>query len=320
MARPVALVVDRDGGRMRLDLFLARRLTGESRAEIQRLILAGRVTLNGRVLKRSARVHPGDRILVSLAAPAPSRLTPERIPVTVLYEDSDLLVALKPAGMVVHPGAGVSRGTLVHALLGREGSLSAVGGGERPGIVHRLDRETSGVLVVARNDRTHRALSGQFASRSVGKIYYTLVWGRPDPPWGRIDAPVGRHPVARTRMAVRRSGGRAAVTEYRVLETLGPFAFLEVRTLTGRTHQIRVHLRHRGHAIVGDARYGGAGFSSVRSPALRSLLQAFGRLALHAAVLEFSHPATGERLRFQAELPADFSALLSGLREAKCED
>src|SRR5437867_4295808 len=249
MARPVALVVDRGGGRMRLDLFLARRLTGESRAAIQRLILAGRVSLEGRVLKPSTRLSPGDRILVSLPGPVPSDLTPERIPVTILFEDSDLLVALKPAGMVVHPGAGVRSGTLVHALLGREGSLSAMGGTERPGIVHRLDRETSGVLVVARNDRTHRALSSQFAARTVGKIYHALVWGHPDPPAGRIDAPVGRHPVARTRMAVRRSGGRPAVTEYRVLETLGHLSFLEVRTLTGRTHQIRVHLRHRRHPI-----------------------------------------------------------------------
>ncbi len=319
MARPVALVVDRGGGRMRLDLFLARRLTGESRAAIQRLILAGRVSLEGRVLKPSTRLSPGDRILVSLPGPVPSDLTPERIPVTILFEDSDLLVALKPAGMVVHPGAGVRSGTLVHALLGREGSLSAMGGTERPGIVHRLDRETSGVLVVARNDRTHRALSSQFAARTVGKIYHALVWGHPDPPVGRIDAPVGRHPVARTRMAVRRSGGRPAVTEYRVLEALGPLSFLEVRTLTGRTHQIRVHLRHRGHPIVGDSRYGGAGFTSVRSPALRSILQAFGRLALHATALEFSHPASGERLRFQAALPDDFSALLAGLREEKCE-
>jgi len=219
--------------------------------------------------------------------------------------------------MVVHPGAGLRSGTLVHALLGRGGSLSGAGGPERPGIVHRLDRETSGVLVVARNNRTHRALSEQFASRQVGKIYHTLVWGSPDPPADRIEVPLGRHLVVRTRMAVRHGGGRPAITEYRTLEKLGSFTFLEVRILTGRTHQIRVHLRHRGHPVAGDKRYGGIGFGILRPPGLRQVLEEFGRLALHASVLEFRHPATGEKLHFRAPLPPDFALLLDRLREAR---
>jgi 23S rRNA pseudouridine1911/1915/1917 synthase len=189
-----------------------------------------------------------------------------------------------------------------------------VGGEERPGIVHRLDRETSGLLVVARNDSAHRNLSSQFSQREVSKVYLTLVWGEPVPARGRIEASLGRHPVARTRMAVRSAGGRSAITEYETLERMAGFAFLTVRILTGRTHQIRVHLKHRGHPVVGDSEYGGHRFHAIGRPELREPLAAFGRLALHAHRLEFRHPDTAEPLRFEAPLPADFALLLERLR------
>ena len=309
------LEVEEAEGRPRLDLYLARHLPDASRSAIQRWILSGSVRVDGQSLKPSHRLRPGDRVVVEIAPSVPSSLIPEPIPIDVLHEDPDFLVVLKPPGMVVHPGAGVRSGTLVHALLAREGSLSTVGGEERPGIVHRLDRETSGLLVVARNDGAHRALSSQFAGRKVRKIYLALVWGSPDPPLGRIDAPLGRHPRARTQVAVRRVGGREAITEYRILEILGPVSLLEVRILTGRTHQIRVHLRHLGHPVVGDTRYGGSNFRKVRSPVLREVLETFGRLALHASVLEFQHPSRRTPMRFTAPLPEDFEGLLRRLRE-----
>ena len=312
----MALIVDEQAAGTRVDRFLVLHLHDESRAAIQRLILAGHVTREGRALKSASRLRPGDRLIVRLPEPPPSSLIPEQVSLTILHEDPDLLVVVKPAGMVVHPGAGVRAGTLVHALIGREGTLSGVGGVERPGIVHRLDRETSGLLLVARNDRAHRTLAGQFAARRVAKTYLTVVWGRPVPAAGRIEAPVGRHPVARTRMAVRRVGGRPSITEYRALETLGPFTFLEARPVTGRTHQIRVHLRHRGHPVAGDSRYGGDDYHSLRAPAVQEALEAFGRLALHAFALEFLHPVSGKRLRFEAPLPDDFVLLLQRLREA----
>jgi 23S rRNA pseudouridine1911/1915/1917 synthase len=310
----VALVVTEAEGRPRLDLYLAHHLPGTSRASIKRWILSGNVRHEGRSLKPSSRLRPGDRIVVEIPSARPSRLTPEPIPLTVLHEDEDLLVVVKPAGMVVHPGAGVRSGTLVHALLSRETGLSGIGGEERPGIVHRLDRDTSGLLVVARNDAAHRSLSRQFAGRQVGKIYRALVWGAPRASRGRIEAPLGRHPIARTRVAVRSVGGREAVTEYQTVERLEGFSFLEVRILTGRTHQIRVHLRHLGHAVVGDSRYGGSDFGRVRRPGVRRILEEFGRLALHASDLEFEHPTTAARMRFHAPLPADFERLLQRLR------
>jgi len=244
----------------------------------------------------------------------PSHLTPEIIPLEIVHQDAGFLVISKPSGMVVHPGAGRRTGTLVNALLALQGGLSGVGGAERPGIVHRLDRETSGLLVVARTDAAHRHLSAQFSQRQVTKTYLALVWGEPVPARGRIDAAIGRHPVSRTRMTVRASGGRSAITEYETLERMAGFAFMKVHILTGRTHQIRVHFKHRGHPVVGDSEYGGNRFSSIKRPDLRDPLVAFGRLALHAQRLEFRHPDSGAPLRFEAPLPADFSLLLERLR------
>ena len=313
MARTLELVVEAEG-HSRLDRYLMSRLPGESRASVQRLITAGLVSLEGRPLKASARIRSGDRIRVQIPDPLPARLGAEPIPLEIVHEDPLFLVVAKPPGMVVHPGAGRRTGTLVNALLARGEGFSRVGGEERPGIVHRLDRETSGLLVVARNDAAHRHLSAQFAARSVTKLYLALAWGEMVPAHGRIDAPLGRHPVARTRMAVRNHDGRAAMTEYESLERLDLFTLLGVRILTGRTHQIRVHLKHRGHPVVGDAAYGGDRFNAVRQTEIREALEAFGRLALHAHRLEFRHPETDRPLCFEAPLPADFSLLLEKLR------
>lgn len=312
MARRIDLVVEGEGG-LRLDRFLLDRLADQSRASIQRLILAGHVLLQDKKPRPAARVRPGDRISIEFPDPAPERLIPEPIPLEVLHEDPSFFVLSKPAGMVVHPGAGRRTGTLVHALLAHGGGLSSAGGANRPGIVHRLDRGTSGLLVVARDDAAHRHLAAQFAARDVVKVYLALVWGLPSPARGRIDAPLGRHPVARTKMAVR-PAGRPAITEYEVREILGPFTLLEVRILTGRTHQIRVHLKHLGHPVVGDADYGGARAASLRDARLRAALEGFDRIALHAHRLEFHHPRSGARMRFQAPLPQDFSGLLEVLR------
>jgi 23S rRNA pseudouridine1911/1915/1917 synthase len=315
MARRVELLV-RDPRELRLDRYLMEHLPDQSRASIQRLIQGGRVLLAGRPARPAARVRDGDPIVIEFPDPAPEHLVPEAIPLQIVHEDAAFLVVSKPAGLVVHPGAGRRTGTLVHALLSLEVGLSTAGGSGRPGIVHRLDRDTSGLLVVARNDAAHRNLAAQFEARKVVKLYDALVWGRPAPAKGRIEAPLGRHPVARTRMAVR-AGGRSAITEYRSVESLGALTLLEVGILTGRTHQIRVHMKHLGHPIVGDAEYGGARRAGLRDAELRAALESFDRLALHARRLEFLHPLSGEPLRFEAPLPGDFAELLRHLREVQ---
>ena len=312
MGRTMEFLVE-GSDRPRLDRYLMDRLPGESRAAIQRWIVGGHVRLGGKTLKPSSRVRRGDRLRLEIPDPIASDLAPEAIPLRIVHQDPGFLVVSKPSGMVVHPGAGRSTGTMVNALLSLEGGFSSIGGQLRPGIVHRLDRETSGLLIVARNDAAHRNLSAQLARREVKKIYLALVCGHPEPPRGRIDAPLGRHPVTRTRMSVR-SGGRSAVTDYETLERLGGFALLKVRIHTGRTHQIRVHLKHRGHPVVGDREYGGRSFSGLRNPEVKDLLAAFDRLALHAHVLEFHHPESGELLTFEAPLPPEFETLLARLR------
>ncbi|HEU5179925.1 MAG TPA: RluA family pseudouridine synthase [Candidatus Polarisedimenticolia bacterium] len=312
MARRLELVVE-DPKDLRLDRYLQVRLPEQSRAAIQRLIAGGHVLLSGKPARAATRVRAGDPIVIEFPDPPPEVLVPEPIPLQVVHEDPAFFVISKPAGLVVHPGAGRRTGTLVHALLSLGGELSTAGGAGRPGIVHRLDRETSGLLVVARTDAAHRSLAAQFEARKVLKLYDALVWGRIAPARGRIDAPLGRHPVARTRMAVRATG-RAAITEYASKEAFSAFTLLEVRILTGRTHQIRVHMKHLGHPIVGDTEYGGARTSSLRDAALREEVERFGRLALHARRLEFAHPETGEPLRFEAPLPGDFADLLEALR------
>jgi 23S rRNA pseudouridine1911/1915/1917 synthase len=278
---------------VRLDQFLAGAGSGLSRVRIQDLIKAGHVTLNAAPAKPSARLRAGDAILLHEPPPVATGTVAEEIVLDVLYEDDDLIVINKPAGMVVHPAAGNWSGTLVNALLHHCRSLSGIGGEQRPGIVHRLDKETSGCLVVAKNDRAHQALAKQFAGRAVTKIYLALVSGKLARRSGVITAAIGRHPVQRKKMTVLPAErGRAAKTEYRVLRELSVGTLVECTLHTGRTHQIRVHLKHLKHPVLGDEVYGRrAGFA---------------RQMLHAWRLGFDHPGTGRRASFESPIPPDF--------------
>jgi 23S rRNA pseudouridine1911/1915/1917 synthase len=305
----------------RLDRVLAAH-TALSRSRLKALILDGEVTIGRRTIRDpDYRVNAGDTITVKVPPAAPAEPAPENIPLDVVFEDAEVIVINKPAGLVVHPAAGHWTGTLVNALIAHCGeSLSGIGGIKRPGIVHRLDKDTTGLMVVAKTDRAHQALAAQFAdhgrSGPLKRGYLALVWGAPQRPKGTINAPLARHPKSRDRMAVR-TGGRAATTHWQVLEryrgTDGePVAsLLECRLETGRTHQIRVHLAHAGHPVLGDETYG-RGFKSkmtLLAPATRAALVALGRQALHAYLLGFEHPISGANLEFRAELPSDFAQL-----------
>ena len=310
------LVADDEAEGHRLDAWLAQRLPSFSRSRLQALIDEGHVMLDRARTRPSARLRTGQVVRVHVPAPAPAEPQPEDIPIVVVYEDAHLVVVNKPAGLVVHPGAGTSRGTLVNALLRHVRDLSGVGGVLRPGIVHRLDRGTSGLLVVAKDDETHRSLARQFAGRTVEKEYAALVLGAPARAAGEVDAPIGRDPVHRQKMSVRAPRGREARTSWRVEERFDGAALLRVRIHTGRTHQIRVHLASVGHPVAGDAVYGGTRPPSSRRAAARDALLALDRPALHAARLAFNHPASGERLTFEAPLPPDLGAVLERLRTA----
>jgi 23S rRNA pseudouridine1911/1915/1917 synthase len=301
---------------VRVDAWLVRRLADLSRARLQALIEKGLVLVDGRATRPSTRLRPGQAVTVLLPAPEPALPRAEDIPLEVLHEDASLLVVNKPAGLVVHPGAGRPGGTLVNALLGRVRDLSGVGGVLRPGIVHRLDRGTSGLLVVAKDDAAHRALVRQFASRAVEKEYLALVLGVPDQASGEIDRPIGRDPVHRQRMSVRAPRGREARTSWRIEERFDGAALLRVRIHTGRTHQIRVHLASIGHPVAGDPLYGGTRTPSSRRGEARAALASLERPALHAARLAFRHPATGERREFATPLPPDLAGVVGRLREA----
>jgi 23S rRNA pseudouridine1911/1915/1917 synthase len=301
---------------VRLDLFLTGKAVGLSRAQIQRAVAEGQVTVNDRPARAGRRVKAGEVVSIAIQEVKPSEVLPEEIPLTIVYEDPFLLVIDKPAGMVVHPAAGHSRGTLVNALLHYCRDLSGIGGILRPGIVHRLDKGTSGLLVVAKSDEIHRGLADQFKRRDVGKTYQALVYGNPKTDGGRIEAAVGRHPTDRKRMSTRSRRGKRAVTVWRVLERFGAASLLEVDIETGRTHQIRVHLAELGHPVVGDRVYGGGGrFRTAGDAAARIRLKAFDRQALHAWRLSFTHPVTGEALQFTAPLPEEMAALCAFLRE-----
>lgn len=301
---------------LRLDLFLAKKEPGLSRTQIQRAVAEGMVLVNGRPIKAGRRVKAADTVAIRIPAAKPSGVMPEAIPLTILYEDSSLLVIDKPAGMVVHPVAGHTGGTLVNALLHHCRDLSGIGGVLRPGIVHRLDKGTSGLLIVAKSDAAHWGLAGQFKRREVKKTYLALVYGNPRIDGGRIEAAVGRHPTDRKRMSTASRRGRSAVTRWRVRERFGVAALLEIDIETGRTHQIRVHLTDLGYPVVGDRIYGGAGrIRSVEDAALRARMKALDRQALHAWRLSFIHPATGEALRFSSPPPEDIASLCTFLRE-----
>jgi 23S rRNA pseudouridine1911/1915/1917 synthase len=306
------LIADEEASGLRLDVWLARRLPDLSRARLQSLIAAGRVRLDGRPARASARLRTAQAVTVDVPPPQPARPRPEDIPLAVVHEDDQLLVVDKPAGLVVHPAAGNASGTLVNALLHHVRGLSGVGGELRPGIVHRLDRGTSGLLVVAKDDVTHRALVRQFASREVEKEYLALVIGQPSRPSGEVLAPIGRDPVHRKRMSVNASRGRPAHTAWRVEARFDGAALLRVRIHTGRTHQIRVHLASIGHPVA--ATYGGTRRPPCRSSAAREALAELERPALHAARLAFVHPATGQRAEFVSPLPRDIARVLEALR------
>jgi 23S rRNA pseudouridine1911/1915/1917 synthase len=283
---------DQDGER--LDRFVAAQMPELSRSRVQALVKSGDILLNGKAMRSSETLREGDEITVNVPDAAPvTDLQAEEIPLAILYEDPDLLVLDKPAGLVVHPGAGNATGTLVQALLHHCKDLSGIGGVERPGIVHRLDKETSGCLVIAKNDIAHQSLAAQFADRIVEKTYLAIVEGTLRRGSGVIEEPIGRHRVHRQKMAVvPLEKGREAVTNYRVLAAAEGLSLVECLPKTGRTHQIRVHLKHLGHPLAGDPVYGRRG--------------KFERHLLHAWKLSFNHPRSGERLTFTAPVPADF--------------
>jgi 23S rRNA pseudouridine1911/1915/1917 synthase len=311
----VDLLAGQDARGARLDAYLARRLPAWSRSRLQQWIRAGRVRVDGAAAAPGRRLRGGEAIQVQPES-RPARLAPVPMPIEVLFRDDDLVVLVKPAGLVVHPGAGARGPTLAHGLLALGVGLSGLAGEQRPGIVHRLDRGTSGLMVVACHDAAHRALARAFQERRVRKEYRAVCWGRPVPARGVVDLAIGRDPVRRTTMSPRGRRRRAAVTRYEVLEALPGFSLLGLRPETGRTHQIRAHLKSLGHPVVGDRDYGGAGWRQVRDRDLREALRRFDRLALHAWRLAFVHPLRGEPLEFTAGLPAEIEALLACMRAA----
>jgi len=296
----------------RLDVFLRTKFPAVSRGAMQRLIEQGHIRVDGKTVKPTHSPRAGEKIEVHWPEARPAEAQPEEIPLDILFEDKSLIVVNKPAGLVVHPAAGHEEHTLVNALLFHcKGSLSGIGGVARPGIVHRLDKETSGCLVVAKNDETHIALSEQFANRVVKKVYHAIVCGEVPREAGEIHAAIARHPTHRKRMAVQDdSDGRAAHTSYRVLEKLNHATLVEAQIHTGRTHQIRVHFLHLGHPVVGDDTYG-----STKNKRLKELANyAAPRVLLHAKELSFIHPRTQKTLKFSAPLPDDFKQALKLLR------
>lgn len=305
-------VITSDDAGQRLDLYLVARLPELSRTRIQQLIDQQQIRVNRRPAHKSARIRCGDTIELDLPPRPRLEVAPEDLPVEVLYADEDMIVVNKPAGMTVHLGAGTARGTLVNALVHRFGTLSSAGGALRPGIVHRLDRGTSGVLLVARNDAAHRRLAQQFQARRVEKTYLALVHGHLKPDTGTIRLPVARDRYRRTRMTTQRRAGREARTDWQVLERLGGFTLVEVKLHTGRTHQIRVHFAAFAHPVVGDTLYG-----APRQPrAGRQLLPPLGRNFLHAARIAFEHPGRAQELEFRAPLPEELRRYLVQLAQA----
>lgn len=301
----VSFTVHEDGGGERLDHFVAR-MTGMARAQAQRLICEGSVRVDGSARPKNHRLHPGERVDVGPVEPEDAEPQPQDIPIKVVYEDADLAVISKPAGIVVHPAAGHRDGTLVNALLFALRDLSDVGGAQRRGIVHRLDRDTSGLMVVAKNDGAHRALQKMVATRELKRRYLALVHGVPATRLGTVDAPIGRDPRDRKKMAVTAESGLPSLTDFEVIEDFGDAALLAVELLTGRTHQIRVHLSFIGFPVAGDPVYG-------RTGGLEREL-GLSRQFLHACNLSFPHPTTGEPLECEEALPPDLDAALLRLR------
>jgi 23S rRNA pseudouridine1911/1915/1917 synthase len=308
-AERVVLVVPPASAGMRLDRLVATLPQVATRSRAKQLVDLGLVRVDGDVRKTAYQVRGGAEVVVEIPPPEPSSVEPEPLPLRVLYEDAHVLAIDKPAGLVVHPAPGARRGTLVNALVHRMGALAGVGDPERPGIVHRLDRDTSGVLLVARTPAALEGLARQFRARSIEKRYVAIVRGALRPPSGTVDRPIGRHPRERKRMSVRSRRGRAAVTRWTVLERLPGATLVQLRPETGRTHQLRVHLAALGHPILGDRVYGARRTARPGEPTC-------ARQALHAAEIAFAHPASGERIVVRAPLPPDLETTLAALRQA----
>jgi 23S rRNA pseudouridine1911/1915/1917 synthase len=310
------LKVDPSQAGMRLDRWLADSLPDLSRSRLQALIEEGALRSGGLVVGNASRkIKADEEFLLTVPDAAPALPAAQQIDLHVVYEDDDLIVIDKPAGLVVHPAPGNPDRTLVNALLHHcEGSLSGVGGVKRPGIVHRIDKDTSGLLVAAKNDLAHAGLAEQFAEHSIERAYLALCWGVPMPRHGSIEGQIGRHPIDRKKMAVVKGGGKYALTRYRTLRAFGDFASLvECRLATGRTHQIRVHMTSIGHPLIGDPVYGKGSKKTPAPASARTLLAAFRRQALHAKILGFKHPRTLESLHFESEIPRDFKDLINSL-------
>ena len=294
----------------RLDIFLSRHFPQFTRSHIQALIRSVSVRVDGRQEKTGYRMRGSESVDVEIKPLAQTELEPQPIPLKIVYEDDDLAVIEKPAGLSVHPGAGTGGATLVHALLYRFKNLSSAGGQARPGIVHRIDKLTSGLLIVAKNDEAHVRLSKSFEDRTVEKMYLALVHGKMVKPSGEISLSIGRHPNIRTRMSTQPRRGRAALSTYRTIEEIRGFSLLEVRIKTGRTHQIRVHLSAIGHPVAGDDVYGERRYAEFAKKYGKP-----GRYFLHATELKFAHPRTGEMLKFRSPLPEDLATLLERIRK-----
>lgn len=321
----IALVADDEAAGQRLDRWLADQIPDLSRTRLKQLILQGAVLAGDKVCSDPAmKIRPGMALTIAVPPPEDDHPVPENISLNIVYEDDDLLVIDKQAGMVVHPAAGHRQGTLVNALLYHCGdSLSGIGGVKRPGIVHRLDKDTSGLMLVAKNDRAHKGLAAQLADRTLSRLYHALVWGVPTLRCGRIEEPIGRHPVSRQKMAVNRRHGRTAATRYEVQKIFGEgtAALAECKLETGRTHQVRVHMAHIGHPLIGDPVYG------LQPTAAKALLKkggysdqaaailAFPRQALHARRIGFIHPESGEVMDFESPFPADLNLLINYLEQ-----
>ncbi len=309
-------IVDEEDSGERIDTFLSEQIPELSRSRIQKAVRALDCRVNGEpVGKPSRKVHEGEHIILQFSPPKPIEVLPEEIQLDIVFEDENLVVVNKRSGMVVHPAPGNESGTLVNALLAHCSDLSGIGGSLRPGIVHRLDAGTSGLLVVAKNDASHIALSRQLMERKVGRVYFAVVWGEMPAASGEIDLPIGRSPRDRKKMAVVPTGGREAYTSYYVLDTISPFQYIRLKLGTGRTHQIRVHLSHNGHPVLGDSVYGGrrirkGTLSKNEAETAGKALSMIDRQALHAGELSFVHPATGNVMTFRARLPADILSVL----------